>query len=236
MFSEISPGAQTTFLYPLSPRRNLSQTFSACRNNLYFPHSEGTLEFKMTDEPKDYVLLTELAEEWGLKRSYVRKYVKNTGIEAHERRTPDAAGQRTLAVTLGEAKFLRMHRREEGFDNKTPVTSPNIGTFYIIQLIPEYNPRRLKFGFTGNLESRLKEHQTAAPTAKVLKSYPCKKTWESVVIAILVTNRCRLVRSEVFECEDLEDFSTFVDKLFALFPDPQKRPMLAEHSPFNASR
>lgn len=44
------------------------------------------------------------------------------------------------------------------------------GFFYIIQLIPEVLPNRVKIGYTDNLDVRLKEHQTAAPTAKLIKS------------------------------------------------------------------
>ena len=42
------------------------------------------------------------------------------------------------------------------------------GYFYLIQLIPEAMPNRVKIGFADNVERRLVEHQTAAPTAKLL--------------------------------------------------------------------
>jgi hypothetical protein len=44
------------------------------------------------------------------------------------------------------------------------------GYFYLIQLVPEALPNRVKIGFADNVEKRLAEHRTAAPTAKLLKS------------------------------------------------------------------
>ena len=39
------------------------------------------------------------------------------------------------------------------------------GSFYIIQLVPEALPNRVKIGYADNVEQRLTEHHTAAPTA-----------------------------------------------------------------------
>ena len=44
------------------------------------------------------------------------------------------------------------------------------GYFYVIQLVPEALPNRVKIGFADNVEKRLAEHRTSAPTAKLLKA------------------------------------------------------------------
>lgn len=62
----------------------------------------------------EFVSLKLLAAELGLDRSNMRKYALKVGVKPHKRRTPDSAGQLTLAVTAAEAKFLRAKRRGTG--------------------------------------------------------------------------------------------------------------------------
>ena len=57
-------------------------------------------------------------------------------------------------------------------------TFDRYGFFYIIQLVPEALPNRVKIGFADNVERRLTEHHTAAPTARVVKAWPCKRSWD----------------------------------------------------------
>lgn len=52
------------------------------------------------------------------------------------------------------------------------------GFFYLIQLVPEALPNRVKIGFADDVEKRLVEHRTAAPTAKLLKVWLCKRSWD----------------------------------------------------------
>jgi len=68
-------------------------------------------------------------------------------------------------------------RRTPAAEADDIIASDRYGYFYIIQLIPEALPNRVKIGFSDNLEKRLSEHKTAAPTAKILKAWPCKRSW-----------------------------------------------------------
>ncbi len=187
----------------------------------------------MADETTNYVSLKSLAEELGLDRSNMRKYVLKAGLEPHKRRTPDSANQLTLAITPDEAQFIRAKRREEGYDKRSVVVSTDIGVFYIIQLVPELDPRRLKLGYADNIDNRLSQHRTAAPTATVSKSWPCKRTWESTVMDALTAKHCRLILNEVFECDEPDTLMRFADTLFDLLPNPKERPPLSDHSPHN---
>jgi hypothetical protein len=67
------------------------------------------------------------------------------------------------------------------------------GYFYLIQLVPEALPDRVKIGFADNVEKRLAEHRTAAPTARLLKSWPCKRSWDYVAMDSIARNGCKLV-------------------------------------------
>lgn len=104
------------------------------------------------------------------------------------------------------------------------------GSFYVIQLVPEALPNRLKIGYTDSLEKRLAEHQTAAPTAKVLASWPCKRSWDYAAMDSITREGCKWVLNEVFE-GDPEGFIKRGNAFFAQMPDPNATRSLSPHSP-----
>lgn len=182
---------------------------------------------------EDYVSLKHLAEELGMDRSHARRYVKRLGIEPHKRRTPDSQNQLTLAVDQDEADLIRQKRREEGFTGDSKPVAKDVGEFYIIRLIPELDDRRVKMGFADDLATRLSQHRTAAPTAQVAGSWPCKRSWENTVMDCLSSSNCRLILNEVFECDDVDGLVALANQLFELLPDPTQKTPLAEASPHN---
>lgn len=185
----------------------------------------------MTNE---FVSLKQLSDELGLDRSNIRKYVLKQGLKPHKRRTPDSAHQLTLALTAEEADYIRNKREEEGFLGESKPVSKESGFFYIIQLVPELDPRRIKLGFADDVSSRLGQHRTVAPTAILIKSWPCKRSWESAAIDCLAgDSSCRLIINEVFECDDIDALLQKADQFFTLLPAPNSSPLLSEHSPYN---
>lgn len=104
------------------------------------------------------------------------------------------------------------------------------GFFYLIQLVPEALPNRIKIGFADNVEKRLGEHRTAAPTAKVLKCWPCKRSWDYAAMDSITRDECKLVLNEVYE-GDVDGFVQRGDAFFAVMPSPDTERELSEHSP-----
>jgi hypothetical protein len=104
------------------------------------------------------------------------------------------------------------------------------GSFYIIQLVPEALPNRVKLGFADNVDQRLNEHRTAAPTAKLLKSWPCKRSWEYAATDSITREGCKLVLNEVYE-GDISGFLERAGQFFAVMPNPDSEKELSEHSP-----
>src|SRR5205823_3278953 len=102
---------------------------------------------RMDPEPKEYISVKSLAPKLGLDRSNARKYILRLRIEPHKRRTPDSRGQLTLAVSPAEAERILTTRQEQGFLASKPISN-ELGVFYVVQLIPELDPRRIKLGFT----------------------------------------------------------------------------------------
>lgn len=172
-----------------------------------------------------------LAEKLGMDRSHARRYVLKLGFKPEKRRTPDSGNQLTLTITAEEAEKILKHRTEQGFTEQGKAVESEAGMFYVIQLVPELDPRRIKLGFTIGLNDRLVQHQTAAPTAKVLKSWPFKRSWEVTVMDCLSSVACRHILNEVFECDDLDNLVRRGDEFFRILPDPKRRAELSEHSP-----
>lgn len=183
-------------------------------------------------ESEDLVSLKTLADLLKLDRSNTRKYVKKLGIVPRKSRTPDSGNQLTLVVTRDEADRIVGDRDAKGFLRSDKIVESETGVFYVIQLIPEFDPKRIKLGFALDLRERLAQHRTAAPTAKALKSWPCRRVWESTVIDCLASRNCRHIANEVFECDDLEGLLCLGDQLFSLLPAPTWKSDLSEHSPY----
>ena len=173
------------------------------------------------EEPKseEFVLVKDLAEILDLDRSSARKYVLRLGIKPHRRRTPSTQHQSALAVTKEEAKKIINVREAQGsIKVSADIIDPEIGLFYIVQLVPELNKKRIKLGFTDDLKRRLAQHRIVAPTAIILKSWPCKRVWKLPVIDSIVSVKCKDLSNEVFECDSIKALLRRGDKFFALLP------------------
>lgn len=131
----------------------------------------------------------------------IQKMIDMIGMpEIAKRLKVDSSTVRRLIARENEALQLELHRGKQGRlflsrqdadkliasyeARRGPVPAAEedekkydrYGSFYIIQLVPEALPKRVKIGFAENIEQRLTEHHTAAPTAKLLKSWPCKRS------------------------------------------------------------
>jgi hypothetical protein len=141
----------------------------------------------------------------------------------------------TLCVTGAEADEIASQRAEKGFIAATVVAISDVGVFYVIQLVPDLDPKRLKLGFAESLQQRLSQHRTAAPTACVLQAWPCKRSWELTAMDALTREGCRLILNEVFECDEPEALVRRGDAFFSMLPAPDARVSLASGSPLNST-
>lgn len=165
----------------------------------------------------EYVTLKDLATELSLDRSNLRKYVLQAGLSPIKIRTPESRGQPTLALTKEDAETFKELRQREGFTSLQAVNNSE-GWFYVIQLVPELDAKRIKLGFAGNVDARLQAHRTSAPTAELVKAWPCKRSWERAAMDCLTQNGCILIANEVFTCNDLGTLVEHGDSFFTLMP------------------
>lgn len=128
----------------------------------------------------EMVGLAEIAARLNIDNRTVRRLIKRETetlkLEIHR-----GKGDKILLTTKDAEKLIASYEARRGpvvASAEDAAKFDRFGHFYVIQLVPEALPERVKLGFADNLERRLTEHQTAAPTARVLKSWQCKRSWD----------------------------------------------------------
>ena len=187
----------------------------------------------MPDET--YVSIKELAMRLGMDKSHARRYVLKLGFKPQKRRTPDSANQLTLTVTAVEAEAIVQQRLDQGFLSSDKAVPYDVGFFYVIQLVPELAPLRVKLGFAIDMSDRIAQHRTSAPTATIVKTWPCRRSWEVTAMDALTAGGAKLILNEVFEADDLNELVQRGDSFFALLPAPEAKSPLAPHSPHESA-
>ena len=151
----------------------------------------------------------------------MRKYVLKHGFTPVTIRTPESRAQLTLALTAEDAESIRALRQSQGFGAGTQSGDNGLaGSFYVVQVVPELAPNRVKLGFATDALARLSAHRTSAPTAQLVKAWPCHRSWEPCAITSMSRIDCRLIVNEVYECDDLAALIARGDDFFALMPSP----------------
>lgn len=186
----------------------------------------------------DYVPIMEIAETLGVDPTTVRRILKKNGKDLEisiERVKSKARNGRWVDCLSMDDR----NRFIDYYENIRSVSKPSaaeelsptrFGFFYIIQLVPEALPNRVKIGYTDDLDKRLNEHRTSAPTARILGSWPCKRSWDQAVMDCIAREGCKLVMNEVYEGE-IESFLDRAKLFFKQMPDPKLQTPLSEHSP-----
>lgn len=132
------------------------------------------------------VALADLADELQLHRGSIFKVSKRLGFQPTRRRDVDRGNQFTHLVTAAQASLIRVevrgNRRTDSVGkSELPEFLADEGWFYLIQLEPEFDPGRVKVGFTKDLDGRISKHRCSAPLAIYQKYWPCRRTWEASV-------------------------------------------------------
>ena len=93
------------------------------------------------------------------------------------------------------------------------------GVFYILDLIPDVPTlNRVKFGFTSNMDNRLEQHRTSAPTAKILGTFQCKRAWEQAAIDVCSRGEHN-IRTEIYDVRDVDTVLNRAQQFFNMMPE-----------------
>lgn len=182
-----------------------------------------------------YVTFYQLAEELSVDASTIRRNSRRLKLEIRREKTPTSRGMMVNCLTREDADKLRAFfesraRPEELNGTDSEAILQRFGHFYVIQLVPEALPNRVKIGFTDNLRQRLHDHQTSAPTARLIKSWPCKRSWDQAAMDAIAREDCCLVMNEVYE-GDVDGFIKRGEEFFRQLPSQETAVRLSEHSP-----
>ena len=178
--------------------------------------------------------IPDIAKRVGSDGTSVRRLIAREG-DALKIQIRRGKGDRVLLTRDDAEKLIASYEARHApsaMENQDTATFDRHGYFYIIQLVPEAIPNRVKLGFADSVERRLADHRTSAPTAKLLKAWPCRRSWEFAATDSATRSDCKLVLNEVHE-GDIEEFVKRVDAFFAMIPNPNIEKELSEHSPLS---
>jgi len=168
-----------------------------------------------------YVTFIELSDELGMDRSNFRQYALKNGFKPFEVRS-NKNHLKVLAISSEDAELIRKLRNNQGYSTDPKrsgvISVESKGCFYIIQLIPDVQPNRVKFGFSSDVKYRLKAHRTSAPTASLLRFWFSKSSWEMAAIDSITRTDCRSISNEVYDCESLDSLIERAETFFNLMP------------------
>ena len=170
--------------------------------------------------------IVDLADDLACYKQTIFKIVKRLGIVPQDRRESARGNQKIKTVSVKEAELIQSElRRSARSGAQDTLPAPFIderGVFYVIQLEPEHDPRRVKVGF-GDLDERFRKHRCSAPFASIVKSWPCRRTWERAAIDC-ITDGFEQLGDEVFRTTSLDDIVTRADRFFNLMPALGEKP------------
>ena len=184
----------------------------------------------------NYVTFYEIAEEAGCGIDTVRRNAKKLGLEIIKTKTPSSSGALVNCLSRQDAdaiiSFFDQRGKGASAESASDISIQRYGYFYLIQLVPEALPNRFKIGYTDNLEQRLSEHRTAAPTSKLTKSWDCKRSWDQAAMDSITREGCEHVLNEVYEGE-VDGFTSRGDSFFINMPSKESDMQLSQHSPLH---
>jgi hypothetical protein len=182
----------------------------------------------------EMVGIADIAKRLKVEVSTVRRLIARE-LESLQLELHRGKGDKFLLTKDDAEKLIASYEARRGPISAAEENSPKFdryGYFYIIQLVPEAIPNRVKIGCADNVEKRLSEHRTSAPTAKLLKAWPCKRSWDYAAMDSITRDGCKLVLNEVYE-GDIEALIDRGDQFFSLMPNPDSEKELSEHSPLH---
>jgi hypothetical protein len=197
-------------------------------------------------QPLPYITLTGLVDLLGSTRSTIRHFADRLGFRFTVRHV-GPRHKRTACLTAEQAATIATEVERDAADccsssssssssssapphdeatpdqqrrttNPEPRTSASAeGLFYLLQLEPEHDPGRFKLGFSSDLESRLDDLLTVVPLAKLIATWPARRSWERIAI-ISTAQHAEPISQEVFRIERLEEAVAAANRFFAVMP------------------
>lgn len=169
---------------------------------------------------ENLISVKDIAKIHDKRSSSVHRLVKKLKFNVVKERTESSRGQRSSHITENDYEILKLHLDETRISTSsiTSQTTPgSYGEFYLVLLEPILDSGRFKVGYTKNIDERMRSHLTAAPLAKVMKTWPCKLVWERTAIEC-ISQGCEQLYTEVFRAENIDEVVERAEQFFSLMP------------------
>jgi hypothetical protein len=163
----------------------------------------------------EFVPVSRLAAELGLSRADARQFLLNRGIRPQKVRVDGFGTRPTFCITRDEARHARNCKCEA-----TDHPDGEASLFFVIRLVPDLDPRRIKIGLTTDTSAALSAFRVAAPTAELVKCWPCRPRWAGACADSLTAVGCRPIGEDVYDCQDIAALVVRADTFFSLLPSP----------------
>lgn len=169
-------------------------------------------------------------------RRTIKKIGKELSIEVQRKRNKKGTLSNCLSIEDVNKLIAYFESRKSASEfDELESSFQKLGYFYVIQLVPEALPDRVKLGYADDAKQRLREHQTSAPTAKIIGKWPCKRYWEQTAIDSITRENCKLVLNEVYDA-DIAALLRRAEEFFALMPDRSHKHSLSDYSPMKQKK
>src|SRR5271157_5667672 len=142
-------------------------------------------------EGQEWLQVKELAPLLGFKGTsggtYCLRWLKKHGFANRlaQKITPNSRGHYASCLNFKDAaEVLELRQKQGGIprggaEKQLPGDG---GHFYVCQLMPELHPKRLKLGFVPDVALRLDHYRTTNPSARMIKTWPCRKLWKQAAM------------------------------------------------------
>lgn len=173
----------------------------------------------MNKAVENFIWMTDIASALRMSStSTCRQWVLKQGFQFQKRRNPKTS-LNGLCLPQSQLDQLFDIRQQAGFfGNEMEFPAVIGGVFYLILPVPEFTDKRVKLGFTTDIESRVMPYRTICPNTRVVKTWACLEEWEKVAIASATRIECTQVGVEVFNCEDLGRLIERINQFFSIMP------------------
>ena len=164
---------------------------------------------------EDMIFVNSLANDLSMNKGNLFKLLKKLKIETSSLRSAKHGQQMLSTITREDASKVISYRT--GFFKEPDSKSPVI---YLVQLLPDLSPNRVKIGFTSDMASRIRDFKTTCPDLTVIKTWQCPKhALEPGIVALIITSEDRPISDEVYQLSSLEDTMRRAEEDFKLLAE-----------------
>src|SRR5579859_1922547 len=143
-------------------------------------------------EDSSLIPIRHIAKEMGIDKGTLTSFTRNTDITIYHCRTARSKHQQSYHIKEENKEkliSLYVNRSSNNFINGD--SKDENGYFYVMLPDLEKREKRVKMGWSIDVDQRKRDYLTIVPEVIVKKSWPCKKIHERTIIRMAITSQCK---------------------------------------------